>query len=115
MARTVIARSEHFFITEEPVETRIDDCDGCGDSNVLCTVEIIDGKRFLHCLDCNESDEYRTSEDDNEEFWAEPAEYTEYMKVAKFVSEPREDNPSFGHWEPSFIDWKAARENGGQS
>lgn len=54
MARTVIARSENFFITEEPVETRIDDCDGCGCSNVLCTVEIIDGERFFHCIDCDE-------------------------------------------------------------
>jgi len=57
-----------------------------------------------------EKDPFATSEDNNESFWEENPEVFEWHKTAIFVPEPREDNPSFGHWEPSFIDWKAARE-----
>lgn len=110
MARTVIARSDKFTITEEVVPIQIDDCDGCGDSNVPCIAEVIDGERFLHCLACCEAEPYATSEDNNDEFWREDPGVLRWIAEAnpEFISEPREDNPSYGHWEPSFTDWKKA-------
>lgn len=81
MAREVIARSDKFTITEEPH---------------TCTARC-------------DHDEYRTSEDDNDEFWHEDPEVLEWLATGPvFVSEPREDNPNYGHYEPTFIDWKKA-------